>query len=142
MGAPVVGLDCFGKDLDAARAGDCAGCLLRDTSLRVAPGQLLAYRGGWPLLTEFTAEIHVPLPEEGGLNTSIYEDLEATYLVGTAVVPGTFTFQAGVDCAMAGENVHIKVQLSRAVIVREEQGFAMRSQGRTAATGVITKVLG
>ena len=138
----MVGLDCLGEDLDAARAGDYAGCLLRDTSLRVVPGQILTHRGAWPLLTTFTAEIHVPFPEEGGLNTSIYEDLEATFLVGTAAVLGTFTFQAGVDCAMAGENVHIKVQRSRAVVVREEQGFAMRSQGRTAATGVITKVLG
>ena len=138
----VTGLEMFRKVLDETVAGDNSGVLLRGIEKNdVLRGQVLAKPGSVTPHTEFDAEAYILSKEEGGRHTPFFTGYKPQFFIRTADVTGEATLPEGIEMAMPGDNIKMKVKLIQPVALEEGQRFAIREGGSTVGAGVITKIL-
>ena len=138
----VTGLEMFRKTLDETVAGDNSGVLLRGIEKNdVLRGQVLAKPGSVTPHTEFDAEAYVLSKEEGGRHTPFFTGYKPQFFIRTADITGEATLPEGIEMAMPGDNIKMKVKLIQPVALEEGQRFAIREGGSTVGAGVITKIL-
>ena len=138
----VTGLEMFRKTLDETVAGDNSGVLLRGVEKNdVLRGQVLAKPGSVTPHTEFEAEAYILSKEEGGRHTPFFTGYKPQFFIRTADVTGEATLPEGIEMAMPGDNVKMKVKLIQPVALEEGQRFAIREGGSTVGAGVITKII-
>jgi elongation factor Tu len=56
-------------------------------------------------------------------------------------ITGTAELPAGVEMAMPGDNINMKVKLIVPMALEQGVRFAIREGGRTVGSGLITKIL-
>ncbi len=134
-------LEMFHKTLADAEPGDAIGCLLRgverDDILR---GQVLAKPGSIKPHTEFEAQVYILGKDEGGRHTPFFTGYKPQFYIRTLDVTGSIELPGGMEMAMPGDDVRIKVKLIYPVAVEEGLRFAIREGGKTVGAGVVTKV--
>ena len=139
----VTGVEMFKKSLDQGEAGDNVGCLLRGVEReQVERGQVLAAPGSVTPHTHFDAEVYILSKEEGGRHTPFFPGYRPQFYLRTTDVTGVIQFADGVEMAMPGDNVRMRVQLIHPIALEPGVRFAIREGGRTVGAGVLTKVLG
>ena len=140
--AVVTSLEMFHKTLDNALPGDAVGCLLRGVEREeIERGQVLAAPGSIKPHTYAEAEVFILSKEEGGRHTPFFNGYRPQFYIRTTDVTGAIELMPGVEMAMPGDNVRMKVRLIQPVAMEEGLRFAIREGGRTVGAGVITKIL-
>ncbi len=137
-----VSIEMFHKTLSEALPGDAIGVLLRGVERdEIERGMVLAAPGSIGPHTEFEAEVYVLTKEEGGRHTPFFSGYKPQFYIRTMDVTGEIKLPEGVEMAMPGDNVRMRVKLIYPVALEEGLRFAIREGGRTVGAGVITKLL-
>ncbi len=138
----VTQVESFGDVLKVGVAGDNVGLLLRKTGYdQVEKGQVLAATGSLTPYREFEAEVYVLKKEEGGRHTPFFDGYTPQFFFRTTNVTGSASVLGGVQMAMPGDGVQLKVSLMQPVAVADGDRFAVREGGKTIGSGIITKVI-
>jgi elongation factor Tu len=104
-------------------------------------GQVLAAPGSITPHTYAEANVYVLSKEEGGRHTPLFNGYKPQFYIRTTDVTGSIELPEGVEMAMPGDNVKMKVKLITPVAMDEGLRFAIREGGRTVGSGVFTKVI-
>ena len=137
----VTGVEMFHKLLDHAEPGDAVGCLLRGVDRTdVERGQVLAQAGSITPHPNFDAEVDILTKEEGGRHTPFFNGYRPQFFVRTMDVTGSIELPGGMEMAMPGDNLNMKVKLHVPVAMEEGLRFAIREGGRTVGAGLVTAV--
>src|SRR5262245_50952083 len=135
------GLEMFGKQLQAAEAGDNAAMLLRGVRRGdVRRGQVVAAPGTVHPGRAFAAQIYALTSEEGGRHTPFFSNYRPQFYFRTSNVVGTIDLGAG-RMVMPGDTAEITVELGQPVAMSAGQDFAIREGGRTVGAGTVTALL-
>jgi elongation factor Tu len=128
--------------LDEGVAGDSAGVLLRGVEAGdVGRGVVVAAPKSVTPHKAFEAEVYVLTKEEGGRHTPFFTGYRPQFYFRTTDVCGAVTLEGGVDMALPGDTVAVRVALDAAVALEPRLRFAVREGGRTVGSGVIRQVL-
>lgn len=138
----VTGVEMFHKTLEEGQAGDAVGCLLRGIERdEIERGQVLAQPGSMKPHTLFEAAVYVLTKEEGGRHTPFFNGYRPQFYIRTMDITGTAELPQGVEMAMPGDNLTMKVKLIVPMALEQGLRFAIREGGRTVGSGLVTKVL-
>ena len=88
----------------------------------------------------FSAEIYVLKPDEGGRSNPFFSGYKPQAFIRTADCSAEIQLQGGVEMAMPGDNLEVKMKLHVPLPVVVGQRFALREGGRTIAAGVISEL--
>ncbi|MDD5093759.1 MAG: elongation factor Tu [Dehalococcoidia bacterium] len=137
----VTGVEMFHKQLTEGLSGDAVGCLIRGIEREdIERGMVLAKPGSIKPLTDFSGQVYVLSKEEGGRHTPFFSGYKPQFYIRTMDITGALELPAGVEMALPGDNVLMKIKLITPVALEEGLRFAIREGGRTVGSGVITKV--
>jgi len=137
----VTGVEMFHKLLDHAEPGDAVGLLLRGVDRDdVERGQVLAQVGKITPHTDFDAEVYILTKDEGGRHTPFFNGYKPQFFIRTMDITGSIELPSGVEMAMPGDNLNMKVKLLAPVAVEAGLRFAIREGGRTVGAGLVTAV--
>ena len=138
----VTGVEMFHKTLEEGQAGDAVGCLLRGIEREeIERGQVLAQPGSMKPHTLFEAAVYVLTKEEGGRHTPFFNGYRPQFYIRTMDITGTAELPQGVEMAMPGDNLNLKVKLIVPMALEQGVRFAIREGGRTVGSGLVTKVI-
>ena len=138
----VTGVEMFHKTLEEGQPGDAVGCLLRGIERdEIERGQVLALPGSIKPHTLFEGQVYVLTKEEGGRHTPFFNGYRPQFYIRTMDITGTAELPAGVEMAMPGDNINMKVKLIVPMALEQGVRFAIREGGRTVGSGLITKIL-
>jgi len=138
----VTGVEMFKKTMDEGEAGDNVGCLLRGKEREeVERGQVLAAPGSITPHVAFDSEVYILSKDEGGRHTPFFPGYRPQFYIRTTDVTGEIQFAEGVEMAMPGDNVVMKVRLISPIALEEGVRFAIREGGRTVGAGAVTKIM-
>ena len=128
--------------LEEGVAGDSAGVLLRGVeAAEVGRGVVVAAPKSVTPHAAFEAEVYVLTKEEGGRHTPFLSGYRPQFFFRTTDVPGAVALAGGVDMALPGDTVGVRVSLDVPIALEPRLRFAVREGGRTVGSGVITRVL-
>jgi elongation factor Tu len=134
-------IEMFHKTLPDGEPGDAVGCLLRGIERDdVMRGMVLAKPGSIKPHTNFEAEVYVLTKEEGGRHTPFFTGYKPQFYIRTMDVTGSIDLPSGMEMAMPGDSVRLKIKLIYPVALEEGLRFAIREGGKTVGAGVITKI--
>src|SRR6056297_1583508 len=135
------GVEMFRKELTEGRAGDNVGCLLRGVKREeIQRGQVLAKPGSINPHMKFEAEVYCLSKDEGGRHTPFFSGYRPQFYFRTTDVTGTANLVDAEMC-MPGDNVKVTVELHKPIAMDDGVRFAIRAGGRTAGSGVVTKIV-
>ncbi len=138
----VTGIEMFRKTLEEGRAGDNAGILLRGIKKdEIERGQVIAKPGSITPHTEFEGNVYILTKEEGGRHTPFFSGYKPQFYIRTTDVTGEATLPEGVEMAMPGDTLNLKIKLIAPVALEEQQRFAIREGGKTVGAGVVSKII-
>ena len=138
----LTGIEMFHKTLEEGLPGDAVGCLLRGVERdEVERGMVLAKPGSIKPHTDFDSEVYVLTKEEGGRHTPFFSGYKPQFYIRTMDITGVLDLPSGVEMALPGDNVQMKVKLITPVALEEGVRFAIREGSRTVGAGVITRVV-
>ena len=138
----VTGVEMFKKTLSTGEAGDNVGCLLRGIDRdEIARGQVLAAPGSITPHTAFEAEVYILSKDEGGRHSPFFPGYRPQFYIRTTDVTGEIGLPDGVEMAMPGDNVQMKVRLISPIALEEGLRFAIREGGRTVGAGAVSKII-
>ncbi len=138
----VTGVEMFHKTLEEGQPGDAVGCLLRGIEREeIERGQVLAKPGSISPHTLFEAQVYVLSKEEGGRHTPFFNGYRPQFYIRTMDITGTAELPQGVEMAMPGDNINLKIKLIVPMALEQGVRFAIREGGRTVGSGLITKIL-
>jgi elongation factor Tu len=135
-------LEMFHKTLDTAEPGDAVGILLRGLEREeVERGMVVAAPGSIKPHTYAEAQVYILSKEEGGRHTPFFNGYKPQFYIRTTDVTGSIELPEGVEMAMPGDNVTMKIKLIYPVALEPGLRFAIREGGKTVGAGTFTKIL-
>ncbi len=142
VAAVCTGLETFGRQMDAAEAGDNAALLLRGVRRHeVRRGQVVCLPGSVRPYRRFRAEARILAAAEGGRRTPVHSNYRPQFHLRTADVVGAIDLGAG-GMVRPGHTAEFGVELGKPVALNDGLGFVIREGGRTVGTGTVTELLG
>ena len=137
-----ISLEMFHKILDEAEPGDAVGVLLRGVDRgEIERGMVLSKPGSVKPHIEAEAQVYILSKEEGGRHTPFFNGYKPQFYIRTTDVTGSIELPSGMEMAMPGDDVKMKVKLISPVALEEGLRFAIREGGRTVGAGVVTKII-
>ena len=135
-------IESFGEVLEAGQAGENVGVLLRKTGYTdISKGQVLAAVGSLTPRRQFEAEVYVLKKEEGGRHTPFFDGYSPQFFFRTSNITGKASVMGGIDMAMPGDGVQLRVSLQQPIAISDGDRFAVREGGKTIGSGVVTRVI-
>ncbi|MFH1381334.1 MAG: elongation factor Tu [Chloroflexota bacterium] len=135
-------LEMFHKTLDYAEPGDAVGILLRGVEREdIERGMVLAAPGSIKPHTYAEGQVYILSKEEGGRHTPFFTGYKPQFYIRTTDVTGDIALPEGMEMAMPGDNVPMKIKLIYPVALEEGLRFAIREGGKTVGAGTFTKIL-
>jgi elongation factor Tu len=135
-------LEMFHKTLDEAEPGDAVGILLRGIEREeVERGQVIAAPGSIKPHTVAEAEVYILSKEEGGRHTPFFNGYKPQFYIRTTDVTGSVQLPEGVEMAMPGDNVTMKIDLIYPVALEKGLRFAIREGGKTVGAGTFSRII-
>lgn len=135
-------LEMFHKTLDEAEAGDAVGILLRGVDREdIERGQVLAAPGTIKPHTYAESQVYVLSREEGGRHTPFFNGYKPQFYINTSDVTGSIELPEGMEMAMPGDNVNMKIKLIYPVALEQGMRFAIREGGRTVGAGSVSRII-
>ncbi|MFH0769727.1 MAG: elongation factor Tu [Chloroflexota bacterium] len=138
----VTSLEMFHKMLDYAEPGDAVGVLLRGVEREdVERGMVIAAPGSIKPHTYAEAEVYILSKEEGGRHTPFFNGYKPQFYIRTTDVTGSIELPAGMEMAMPGDNVRMKIKLIYPVALETGLRFAIREGGKTVGAGTFSRII-
>eukprot|EP00933_Yihiella_yeosuensis_P059949 TRINITY_DN6176_c0_g3_i4.p1 TRINITY_DN6176_c0_g3~~TRINITY_DN6176_c0_g3_i4.p1 ORF type:complete len:421 (-),score=104.04 TRINITY_DN6176_c0_g3_i4:170-1432(-) len=138
--ASIVGIEMFYKTLEEARAGDQCGVMLKGVKKSdIQRGQVLCAPGTSKTHSAFDADIYVLKEDEGGRKKPFFTSYRPQAYVRTGTVTVEVNLPDGVEMAMPGDSLSIKMKAEKPMALEEGLRFALREGGLTVGSGIITK---
>jgi elongation factor Tu len=135
-------LEMFHKTLDDGQPGDAVGILLRGVERdEIERGMVIAAPGSIKPHTYFEGQVYILSKDEGGRHTPFFNGYKPQFYIRTTDVTGTAELPEGMEMAMPGDNVTMKIRLIYPVALETGLRFAIREGGRTVGAGTVTKIL-
>jgi elongation factor Tu len=135
-------LEMFHKILDDGQPGDAVGVLLRGVErVDVERGMVIAAPGSIKPHTYFEGQVYILSKDEGGRHTPFFNGYKPQFYIRTTDVTGAAELPEGMEMAMPGDNVPMKIKLIYPVALETGLRFAIREGGRTVGAGTVTKIL-
>ena len=135
-------LEMFHKTLDYGEPGDAVGILLRGVEREdIERGMVIAAPGSIRPHTQAEAQVYILSKEEGGRHTPFFNGYKPQFYIRTTDVTGDIELPQGVEMAMPGDNVTMKIKLIYPVALEPGLRFAVREGGRTVGAGAFTKII-
>ena len=135
-------LEMFHKLLDEAEPGDAVGVLLRGIDREeIERGQVLAAPGSIKPHTYAEGEVYILGKDEGGRHTPFFNGYKPQFYIRTTDITGTIELPDGVEMAMPGDNVTMKIKLIYPVALETGLRFAIREGGKTVGAGTFTRII-
>ncbi len=135
-------LEMFHKTMDYAEPADAVGVLLRGVEREeIERGQVLAAPGSIKPHTYAEGEIYILSKEEGGRHTPFFNGYKPQFYIRTTDVTGSIELPEGVEMAMPGDNVTMKIKLIYPVALELGLRFAVREGGRTVGAGTFSRII-
>ncbi len=135
-------LEMFHKTLDYGEPGDAVGILLRGVEREeIERGMVIAAPGSIKPHTKAEAQVYILSKEEGGRHTPFFNGYKPQFYIRTTDVTGDIELPPGVEMAMPGDNVTMKINLIYPVALEAGLRFAIREGGRTVGAGAFTKII-
>jgi len=135
-------LEMFHKIMDYAEPGDAVGVLLRGIDREeIERGMVLAAPGSIKPHTYAEAEVYVLSKEEGGRHTPLFNGYKPQFYIRTTDVTGSIELPEGVEMAMPGDTVTLKIKLIYPVALEKGLRFAIREGGKTVGAGTFSRII-
>jgi elongation factor Tu len=135
-------LEMFHKTMDTAEPGDAVGILLRGVDHdEIERGQVLAAPGSIKPHTYAEGEVFILSKEEGGRHTPFFNGYKPQFYIRTTDITGSIELPEGMEMAMPGDNVTMKIKLIYPVALETGLRFAIREGGRTVGAGTFTRII-
>ncbi|MFC1976989.1 elongation factor Tu [Chloroflexota bacterium] len=135
-------LEMFHKLLDEAEPGDAVGVLLRGIDREeIERGQVLAAPGSIKPHTYAEAEVYILGKDEGGRHTPFFNGYKPQFYIRTTDITGSIELPEGVEMAMPGDNVTMKIKLIYPVALETGLRFAIREGGKTVGAGTFSRII-
>ncbi len=135
-------LEMFHKTLDEAEPGDAVGILLRGIDREeIERGQVLAAPGSIKPYTYAEAGVYILSKEEGGRHTPFFNGYKPQFYIRTTDVTGSIELPEGMEMAMPGDNVTMKIKLIYPVALEKGLRFAIREGGKTVGAGTVSRII-
>ena len=135
-------LEMFHKIMDEAEPGDAVGVLLRGVDREdIERGQVLAKPGSIKPHTYAEGQVYILTKEEGGRHTPFFNGYKPQFYIRTTDVTGSIELPDGMEMAMPGDNVTMKIKLIYPVALEPGLRFAIREGGRTVGAGSISTII-
>jgi len=135
-------LEMFHKTLDDAEPGDAVGILLRGIDRdEIERGQVIAAPGSIKPHTYAEGEVYVLSKEEGGRHTPFFNGYKPQFYIRTTDVTGSIELPEGMEMAMPGDNVKMKIRLIYPVALEKGLRFAIREGGKTVGAGTFSRII-
>ncbi len=135
-------LEMFHKILDEAEPGDAVGVLLRGVDrAEIERGQVLAAPGSIKPHTYAEAEVYILGKDEGGRHTPFFNGYKPQFYIRTTDITGSIELPEGMEMAMPGDNVTMKIKLIYPVALETGLRFAIREGGRTVGAGTFSRII-
>ncbi|MBI2979526.1 MAG: elongation factor Tu [Chloroflexi bacterium] len=135
-------LEMFHKILDSAEPGDAVGVLLRGVEREeIERGQVLAAPGSIKPHTYAEGEVYILSKDEGGRHTPFFNGYKPQFYIRTTDVTGSIELPEGMEMAMPGDNVTMKIKLIYPVALEKGLRFAIREGGKTVGAGTVTRII-
>jgi elongation factor Tu len=135
-------LEMFHKILDDAEPGDAVGILLRGVEREdIERGMVVAAPGSIKPHTYFEGQVYILSKDEGGRHTPFFNGYKPQFYIRTTDVTGSAELPEGMEMAMPGDNVTMKIKIIYPVALEVGLRFAIREGGKTVGAGTITKII-
>ena len=135
-------LEMFHKTLEDGQPGDAVGILLRGVERDdIERGMVIAAPGSIKPHTYFESQVYILSKEEGGRHTPFFNGYKPQFYIRTTDVTGSAELPEGMEMAMPGDNVTMKIKLIYPVALETGDRFAIREGGKTVGAGAVTKIL-
>jgi elongation factor Tu len=135
-------LEMFHRILDNAEPGDAVGVLLRGVEREeVERGMVLAAPGSIKPHTYAESQVYILSKDEGGRHTPFFNGYKPQFYIRTTDVTGSIELPEGMEMAMPGDNVTMKIKLIYPVALEEGLRFAIREGGKTVGAGTFTRII-
>ncbi len=135
-------LEMFHKTLDDAEPGDAVGILLRGIDRdEIERGQVIAAPGSIKPHTYAEGEVYILSKEEGGRHTPFFNGYKPQFYIRTTDVTGSIELPEGMEMAMPGDNVKMKIKLIYPVALETGLRFAIREGGKTVGAGTFSHII-
>ncbi len=135
-------LEMFHKTLDDAEPGDAVGILLRGIDRdEIERGQVIAAPGSIKPHTYAEGEVYILSKEEGGRHTPFFNGYKPQFYIRTTDVTGSIELPEGMEMAMPGDNVKMKIKLIYPVALEKGLRFAIREGGKTVGAGTFSRII-
>jgi elongation factor Tu len=135
-------LEMFHKTLDDGEPGDAVGILLRGVEREdIERGMVIAAPGSIKPHTYFEGQVYILNKDEGGRHTPFFNGYKPQFYIRTTDVTGSAELPEGMEMAMPGDNVTMKIKLIYPVAMETGLRFAIREGGKTVGAGTVTKIL-
>jgi len=136
----VTGIEMFHKILEEANAGDQMGVLARGIKhTDVRRGMCVVKPKSIKQHNNFTAQVYLMTPEEGGRKKPCVADMQLMCFSKTWDCAG-YVNLVGKDMALPGEDATMDIRLLKPMVLEEGQSFTVRDSSGTIGTGKVTKV--
>jgi len=135
-------LEMFHKTLDDGQPGDAVGILLRGVERdEIERGMVIAAPASIKPHTYFEGQVYILSKDEGGRHTPFFNGYKPQFYIRTTDVTGTAELPEGMEMAMPGDNVTMKIRLIYPVALETGLRFAIREGGRTVGAGTVIKII-
>lgn len=132
----------FKKSVPIAQAGDNVGALIRGVKIdAVKAGMQLCAEGSEKLGNRFEAKVYFLSKTEGGRSKPITSKFSQQLFSRTWNIACRLDLPPPTTMLMPGEHGTIHLTLLKNMLMSMGQQFTLRENGKTVATGVITRVL-
>ncbi len=132
----------FHNLLDEAEPGDAVGVLLRGIDRdEIERGQVLAAPGSIKPHTYAEGEVYILGKDEGGRHTPFFNGYKPQFYIRTTDVTGSIELPEGMEMAMPGDNVTMKITLIYPVALEKGLRFAIREGGKTVGAGTFSRII-
>ena len=140
--ATVEGLEAFRRLLDEGRPGERVGVWLRGIERKdVERGQVLATPGSTTPSTKFYASIDMLSKNATGDQFTLVNGYRPQFFIRTREVAGVIELPKGVEAALPGDVIKIKVELETPIALENGLRILIRVGGWRIGEGVVIKIL-
>ena len=142
LSSTIIDIKSFHNHIDQGTAGDHVGLLLHDIDKdQIKRGMIICKPGSATLHSEFKASVYILRKDEGGRHTPFHNKYRPQFYIRTSDVTGEIALPEGTEMVMPGDNLEVKVKLTKPIVCSEGLRFVIREGSRTVGSGQITAIL-
>lgn len=137
----ITGIEMFRKMINNSEAGDNVGLLLDGVQKKnITRGMVVTEPNSIKSYYKFEALIYILTASEGGMYTPFFNRFKSQFYFRTVDINGEIILPQGIEKVMPGDSILVTIELIDQIALENGLRFAIRLNGRTIGSGIITKI--